>query len=81
MKYKTPAEKYPVVKFNGKQFTVKVKFYSYRGNGEVIATVAEGLDSDTGKAYTETVTEVRKIKGISELMIAVGNEDGFYVYA
>ena len=43
--------------------------------------MAEGLDSDTGKAYTETF-EVRKIKGISEeLMIAVGNEDGFYVYA
>ena len=42
--------------------------------------MAEGLDSDTGKAYTETF-EVRKIKGISEeLMIAVGNEDGFYVY-
>ena len=50
--------------------------------GEVIGNcVAEGLDSDTGKAYTETF-EVRKIKGISEeLMIAVGNEDGFYVYA
>ena len=43
--------------------------------------MAEGLDPDTEKEYTETF-EVRKIHGISEeLMIAVGNEDGFYVYA
>lgn len=82
-KYKTPAEKYPVVKFNGKQFTVKSQNSIHTEvMGEVIGNcVAEGLDSDTGKAYTETF-EVRKIKGISEeLMIAVGNEDGFYVYA
>ena len=60
----------------------KSEFYSYRGNGEVIGNcVAEGLDSDTGKAYTETF-EVRKINGISEEpMIAAGNKDGFYVYA
>ena len=32
--------------------------------------------------HTRETFEVRKIKGISEeLMIAVGNEDGFYVYA
>ena len=82
-KYKTPAEKYPVVKFNGKQFTAKSQNSIHTEvMGEVIGNcVAEGLDSDTGKAYTETF-EVRKIKGISEeLMIAVGNEDGFYVYA
>jgi hypothetical protein len=82
-KYKTPAEKYPVVKFNGKQFTAKSQNSIHTEvMGEVIGScVAEGLDPDTGKAYTETF-EVRKIKGISEeLMIAVGNEDGFYVYA
>ena len=82
-KYKTPAEKYPVVKFNGKQFTVKSQNSIHTEvMGEVIGNcVAEGLDSDTGKAYTETF-EVRKIHGISEeLMIAAGNEDGFYVYA
>ena len=82
-KYKTPAEKYPVVKFNGKQFTAKSQNSIHTEvMGEVIGScVAEGLDPDTGKAYTETF-EVQKIKGISEeLMIAVGNEDGFYVYA
>ena len=82
-KYKTPAEKYPVVKFNGKQFTAKSQNSIHTEvMGEVIGNcVAEGLDSDTGKAYTETF-EVRKIHGISEeLMIAAGNEDGFYVNA
>ena len=82
-KYKTLVEKYPVVKFNGKRFSVKSQNSIHiEGMGEVIGScVAEGLDSDTRKTYTETF-EVRKIKGISEeLMIAVGNEDGFYVYA
>ena len=82
-KYKTPAEKYPGVKFNGKQFTAKSQNSIHTDvMGEVIGScVAEGVDSDTGKTYTETY-EVRKIKGISEeLMIAVGNENGFYVYA
>ena len=82
-KYKTLVEKYPVVKFNGKQFTAKSQNSIHTEvMGEVIGNcVAEGLDSDTRKTYTETF-EVRKIKGISEeLMIAVGNEDGFYVYA
>ena len=82
-KYKTLVEKYPVVKFNGKQFTAKSQNSIHTDvMGEVIGScVAEGVDSDTGKTYTETY-EVRKIKGISEeLMIAVGNENGFYVYA
>ena len=82
-KYKTLVEKYPVVKFNGKRFSAKSQNSIHiEGMGEVIGScVAEGLDSDTRKTYTETF-EVRKIKGISEeLMIAVGNEDGFYVYA
>ena len=81
-KYKTLVEKYPVVKFNGKQFTAKSQNSIHTDvMGEVIGScVAEGVDSDTGKTYTETY-EVRKIKGISEeLMIAVGNENGFYVY-
>ena len=82
-KYKTLVEKYPVVKFNGKQFIAKSQNSIHTEvMGEIIGScVAEGLDSDTRKTYTETF-EVRKIKGISEeLMIAVGNEDGFYVYA
>ena len=82
-KYKTLVEKYPVVKFNGKQFTAKSQNSIHTDvMGEVIGScVAEGVDSDTGKTYAETY-EVRKIKGISEeLMIAVGNENGFYVYA
>ena len=82
-KYKTAAEKYPAIKFNGKQFTVKSQnpIHTDALGDEIGSCIAEGLDPDTEKKYTETF-EVRKIKGISEeLMIAVGNEDGFYVYA
>ena len=62
-KYKTPAEKYPVVKFNGKQFIAKSQNSIHTEvMGEIIGScVAEGLDPDTGKTYTETF-EVRKIK-------------------
>lgn len=82
-KYKTAAEKYPAIKFNGKQFTVKSQnpIHTNAMGDEIGSCLAEGFDSDTGKKYTETF-EVRKISGISEeLMIAAGNEDGFYVYA
>ena len=82
-KYKTAAEKYPAIKFNGKQFTVKSQnpIHTDALGDEIGSCIAEGLDPDTEKKYTETF-EVRKIKGISEeLMIAAGNEDGFYVYA
>ena len=73
-KYKTPAEKYPVVKFNGKQFTAKSQNSIHTEvMGEVIGScVAEGLDPDTGKAYTETF-EVQKIKGISEELMIAGS--------
>ena len=82
-KYKTAAEKYPAIKFNGKQFTVKSQnpIHTDALGDEIGSCIAEGLDPDTEKKYTETF-EVRKIHGISEeLMIAAGNEDGFYVYA
>ena len=56
-KYKTPVEKYPVVKFNGKQFTAKSQNSIHtEGMREIIGScVAEGLDSDTGKTYTEKI--------------------------
>ena len=82
-KYKTAAEKYPAIKFNGKQFTVKSQnpIHTDALGDEIGSCIAEGLDLDTEKKYTETF-EVWKIHGISEeLMIAAGNEDGFYVYA
>ena len=82
-KYKTAAEKYPAIKFNGKQFTVKSQnpIHTDALGDEIGSCIAEGLDPDTEKKYTETF-EVWKIHGISEeLMIAAGNEDGFYVYA
>ena len=82
-KYKTAAEKYPAIKFNGKQFTVKSQnpIHTDTLGDEIGSCIAEGLDLDTEKKYTETF-EVWKIHGISEeLMIAAGNEDGFYVYA
>ena len=76
-------EKYPAIKFNGKQFIVKSQnpIHTDALGDEIGSCIAEGLDPDTEKKYTETF-EVRKIHGISEeLMIAAGNEDGFYVYA
>ena len=76
-KYKTAAEKYPAIKFNGKQFTVKSQnpIHTDALGDEIGSCIAEGLDPDTEKKYTETF-EVRKIHGISEeLMIAAGNED------
>lgn len=82
-KYKTAAEKYPAIKLNGKQFTVKSQnpIHTDTLGDEIGSCIAEGLDLDTEKKYTETF-EVWKIHGISEeLMIAAGNEDGFYVYA
>ena len=82
-KYKNTAEKYPVIKFNGKQFTVKSQnpIHTDALGDEIGSCIAEGLDPDTEKKFTETF-EVRKINGISEeLMIAAGNEYGFYVYA
>ena len=75
-KYKTAAEKYPAIKLNGKQFTVKSQnpIHTDTLGDEIGSCIAEGLDPDTEKKYTETF-EVWKIHGISEeLMIAAGND-------
>ena len=60
---------------------MQLLFFKHALGDEIDSCIAEGLDPDTEKKYTETF-EVRKIHGISEeLMIAAGNKDGFYVYA
>ena len=60
---------------------MQLLYFKHALGDEIDSCIAEGLDPDTGEKYTETF-EVRKIHGISEeLMIAAGNEDGFYVYA
>lgn len=82
-KYKTNAEKYRVINFNGKRYNIKSgntigadNFGSSLGFCE-----AEGIDTYTDKRYTE-IFEIRKINGVSEeKMIAAGNASGFYVYA
>ncbi len=80
--YKTIYEKYPVVDFSGKTYTIRIGVSvdpallgEQLGSGR-----AEGKDIYTGKTYTENF-EVRKIKGVSEeLLVAVGMEGKFYVF-
>lgn len=80
--YKTNAEKYHNIVFDGKQYVIKsLNAVSTNSLGETFGTCeAEGVDSYTDKKYNETF-EVRKLNGVSaEKLIAVGNDTGFYVY-
>ena len=80
--YKTNAEKYHSIVFDGKQYVIKsLNAVSTNSLGETLGTCeAEGVDSYTDKKYNETF-EVRKLNGVSaEKLIAVGNDTGFYVY-
>lgn len=80
--YKTNAEKYHNIVFDGKQYVIKsLNAVSTNSLGETLGTCeAEGVDSYTDKKYNETF-EVRKPNGVSaEKLIAVGNDTGFYVY-
>lgn len=80
--YKTNAEKYHNIVFDGKQYVIKsLNAVSTNSLGETLGTCeAEGVDSYTDKKYNETF-EVRKLNGVSaEKLIAVGNDTGFYVY-
>lgn len=80
--YKTNAEKYHNIVFDGKQYVIKsLNAVSTNSLGETLGTCeAEGVDSYTDRKYNETF-EVRKLNGVSvEKLIAVGNDTGFYVY-
>lgn len=80
--YKTNAEKYHNIVFDGKQYVIKsLNAVSTNSLGETLGTCeAEGVDSYTDKKYNETF-EVRKLNCVSaEKLIAVGNDTGFYVY-
>lgn len=80
--YKTNAEKYHNIVFDGKQYVIKsLNAVSTNSLGETLGTCeAEGVDSYTDKKYNEAF-EVRKLNGVSaEKLIAVGNDTGFYVY-
>lgn len=81
--YKTNAEKYGALTFNGKRFRVKsLRPVTTACLGETLGTCqAEGVDIYTDQTYTESF-EVRRLHGVSEeRLVAVGNETGFYVYA
>lgn len=82
-KYKTNAEKYRNVMFNGKRYTIQsLNAVSTNNLGEKLGSCeAEGVDSYTDKKYSETF-DVRKLNGVSaDKRIAVGNDTDFYVYA
>lgn len=81
--YKTNAEKYHSVVFDGRIYSIKsLNMITADILGETLGDCeAEGIDSYTEQKYNETF-EVRKINGVSEeKLIAVGNDTGFYVYS
>lgn len=81
--YKTNAEKYGSITFNGKRFRVKsLRPVATACLGESLGTCqAEGVDIYTDQTYAETF-EVRRLNGVSEdKLVAAGNDNGFYVYA
>lgn len=81
--YKTNAEKYHSVVFDGRIYSIKsLNMVTADILGETLGDCeAEGIDSYTEQKYNETF-EVRKINGVSEeKLTAVGNDTGFYVYS
>ena len=80
--YMTIAEKYTSVKFNDKEYGIKLSNpVSENVLGDVLGSCeASGVDSYTNKKYTETF-KVYRINGVSEdRLIAAGTEGEFYVY-
>lgn len=80
--YKTIAEKYNTIKYNGKEYFVKnTNQVSLDVLGENIGVgEAEGIDSYTDKKYTKTF-EVYQISGIdTQKLIAAGEDGEYYVY-
>lgn len=80
--YMTIAEKYPSVKFNNKEYGIKLSSpVSENVLGDPLGSCeATGVDSYTNKKYSETF-KAYKINGVSEdKLIAAGTEGEFYVY-
>lgn len=80
--YKTFAEKYTTITFNGKEYGIKsISPVSDGVLGDVLGSCeASGVDSYTNKKYTETFM-VYKINGVSEdKLVAAGTDGEFYVY-
>lgn len=80
--YKLGYEKFPIVKYNGKEYITRTRKISEDLLGEVIGTcTAEGIDyQDNDKIYTESF-DARKIKGVSEdRLVAIGMDGNYYVY-
>ena len=81
--YKLMYEKYPTIKFNGKEYLTRARAIDESLLGDVLGTcTAKGVDNyrDNNKTYTETF-DVRKIEGVSEeRLVAVGMDGSYYVY-
>ncbi|NLM18412.1 MAG: hypothetical protein GX217_00080 [Clostridiaceae bacterium] len=80
--YMNIAEKYTTVKFNNKEYGIKLSNpVSENVLGDPLGSCeATGVDSYTNKKYTETF-KVYRINGVSEdRLIAAGTEGEFYVY-
>lgn len=79
--YKTTREKYTDITFGGQKYITRSRSVGDDLLGDLLGTCeAEGVDSYTGKKYTETF-EVRKINGVSEDHIVAAGKDGeFYIY-
>ena len=81
--YKLMYEKYPTIKFNGKEYLTRARAIDESLLGDVLGTcTAKGVDNyrDNNKTYTETF-DVKKIKGVSEeRLVAIGMDGSYYVY-
>lgn len=81
--YKTNAEKYRNVMFNGKLYVIQsLNAVSTNNLGETLGSgEAEGVDFHTDKKYSKTF-DVHKLNGVSaDKLIAVGDDKTYYVYA
>ena len=81
--YKLAYEKFPIVKYNGKEYLSRARAIDKTLLGDLLGKcTATGVDNylDNNKTYTETF-DVRKIKEVSEeRLVAIGMDGNYYVY-
>lgn len=81
--YKLIYEKYPTIKYDGKEYLSRARAIDENLLGDVLGTcTATGVDNylTNNKTYTETF-DVRKINGVSEeRLVAIGMDGSYYVY-
>ena len=81
--YKLMYEKYPTIKYNGKEYLTRARAIDEKMLGDVLGTcTATGVDDylENNNTYTETFN-VRTITGVSEeRLVAIGVDGSYYVY-